>query len=127
MVELTLVGMNDFYAKAVLAFRDRHPGRNKFRRPDIANQEVEELYIYPPVTKRVDSPEHCESLRINIGTGAAPEFVDFGKVPLVTILCDSAGSSKVAIVGGGKPQRMLEGEEAQRFIAHFDAIRKQMQ
>jgi len=51
MSELKLVGVNDPLAKAVLAFRDRYPGRNRFRRPDIANYQVEELYIYPPVTK----------------------------------------------------------------------------
>jgi len=127
MGELKLVGVNDPLAKDVLAFRDRYPGRNRFRRPDIANYRVEELYIYLPVTKSATVAESCGRLSINIGTTAEPEFIDLERVPLVTIIRDSAGPSKVVFVGGGKPQRALEGEEAQRFIAQFDAIRKQME
>jgi hypothetical protein len=125
--ELKLVGVNDPLAKDVLAFRDRYPGRNRFRRPDIANNRVEELYIYPPVTKSAAVAERGGSLCINIGTAAEPEFIDLEKVPLVTIIRDSAGPSRVVLVGGGKPQRALEGEEAKQFIAQFDAIRKQME
>jgi hypothetical protein len=122
--ELKLVGVNDPLAKEVLAIRNRYPGRSRFRGANIANQVLEELYIYPPVTKSAAADEPYGKLSINIGTAAAPEFIDLERVPLVTILRDSAGPSKVVIVGGGKPQRALEGEEAQRFIAEFDAIRK---
>jgi hypothetical protein len=124
--ELKLVGMNDPLAKQVLAFRDRYPSKYRFRGANIGNQFVEELYIYPPVTKPAARGERCGKLTINIGTDAEPELVDLERVPLVTIIRDSAGPSKVVLVGGGKPQRALEGEEAQRFIAQFDAIREQM-
>lgn len=83
-------------------------------------------YIYPPVTKSAAGTACGGRLCINIGTAAKPEFIDLEKVPLVTIVRDSAGPAKVEFFGGGKPQRALEGEEAQRFIAQFDAIRKQI-
>jgi len=117
---LQLVGLNDPLVTEVLALRDRQPGRNRFRRPDIAKHSVEELYIYPPVTKT------SGLATINVGTAAEPEFIDLEKVPMVTIIRDSAGPSKVELVGGGKPPRALEGDDAQRFIAQFDAIRKQI-
>jgi hypothetical protein len=124
--ELKLVGVDDPLAKEVLAFRDQYPGRNRFRRVSLGNQIVEELCIYPPVTKSEGADERGPMLTINMGTTAEPELIDLGKVPLVTIVRDSAGPSKVVLVGGGKPQRTLEGEEAQRFISQFDAIRKQL-
>jgi hypothetical protein len=71
--------------------------------------------------------ERGRGLTINIGTATEPELIDLKKVPLVTIIRDSATPSKVVLLGGGKPQRTLEGEEAQRFIAQFDTIRKQME
>jgi hypothetical protein len=124
--ELVLVGLNDPLAKDVLAFRDRYLGRNRFRGTNIGSRLVEELYIYPPVTKSAAVAERCGRFSINIGTAAEPEFIDLERVPLVTIIRDSAGPTKVVLVGGGKPQRALEGEDAQRFIAQFEAIRKQM-
>jgi hypothetical protein len=127
MGELKLVGVNDPLAKAVMAFHDRYPGRNRFRRPDLANHRVEEIYIYPQITPSTAVAKSGGKLRINVGTAAEPQFIDLEKVPLVTIVRDSAGSSKVVLVGGGKPQRTLEGEEAQRFLAEFDAISKQLE
>jgi hypothetical protein len=49
--ELRLVGLNDPLARDVLALRDRHPGRNRFREANIGNETVEELYIYSPMTR----------------------------------------------------------------------------
>ncbi len=126
VAELKLVGVEDSLAKDVLAFRDLFPGRNRFRRPGIGRYGIEELYIYPPVTKSAVVAERCGKHTINIGTTAEPEFIDLERVPLVTITRDPAGPSKVVLVGGGKPERALEGEEAQRFLAQLDAIRKQM-
>jgi len=126
-VELKIVGLNDHFAKDVVAFRDSSPGRYRFREVSIGNQIVKETVIYPPVTKCAAGAEPCGKRSINLGTAAEPEFIDLEKVPLVMIVRDSAGPSKVVIVGGGKPQRALEGEEAQRFVAQFDAIRKQME
>jgi hypothetical protein len=48
--ELRLVGLNDPLASDVLALRDRHPGKYRFRGASIAGENVEELYIYPPTT-----------------------------------------------------------------------------
>jgi hypothetical protein len=123
--ELKLVGVNDPLAKDVLPFRDRYPGRYRFKGAKVGNLIAEDLYIYPLVPK--DAAQSSGGLSINIGTATNPEFIDLEKVPLVTIIRDSAGPSKVVLVGGGKPQRALEGEEAQRFIAEFDAVTKQMQ
>ncbi len=125
--ELRLIGLNDPLSKDVLAFRDRHPGRNRFREANVGNHVIEELFIYDPVTKSGGDDQRGRMLTINVGTAADPELIDLEKVPLVTILRDSAGPSKVVLVGGGKPQRTLEGEEALRFIVQFDLLTKQMQ
>ena len=116
--ELHLIGVNDPLAKDVLAFHHEYPGKSRFRGVRIGDRFIEELYIYPPASDR--------KFTLDIGTPAEPELIDLERVPLVTIIRDSAAPSKVVLVGGGKPQRTLEGEDAQRIINQFDAIQKQM-
>src|SRR5207248_420552 len=99
--ELQVVGANDTVAREVLAFGARYPGRNRFRGVSIGNYLIEELYIYPPLPKSTEVDERRRMSTIDIGTAADPERIDLERIPLVTIIRDSAGPSKVIIVGGG--------------------------
>jgi|SRR5262249_29835526 hypothetical protein len=78
--ELRLVGVNDPFVRDVLAFRDRSPGRNRFRGVNIGGRIIDELFIYPPAMNSAGADDRWRGVAIWVYPESPPSegfFVEF--------------------------------------------------